>query len=121
MIFEKINTVIVSRGRGQSVGGLGAKASEGREQQQQQQQQKTKNGGNACLFDRISESPEFFEVEVYLNFPSFFVFCFLFYCVHTHTHWVLNFITSPFTQSCEKKKYNVSQGSSAISSHLYKN
>lgn len=36
MIFEKINTVIVSRGRGQSVGGLGAKASEGREQQQQQ-------------------------------------------------------------------------------------
>ena len=74
MIFERRNTIIVSRGRG-GVGVLeGVEASRDKEQQEEN----TYEGGNTCLCDRISELPEFVEVEVYLNFSSHLLFSFLF-------------------------------------------
>ena len=74
MIFEMRNTIIVSRGRG-GVGELeGVEASRDKEQEEEN----TYEGGNTCLCDRISELPEFVEVEVYLNFSSHLLFSFLF-------------------------------------------
>ena len=116
--------VIICRGRGQSVGGLGVEASRDKEQEEEN----INDGSSRCLCDQISELPEFLKLRYIQTFQAFFLYVFLcvflvlfFALVLTLTsHWVFSFTITPSTHNCEKKNYHLSQGSSAILSYLYK-
>ena len=86
--------VIIRRGRGQSVGGLGVEASRDKEQEEEN----INDGSSRCLCDQISELPEFLKLRYIQTFRAFFlyVFCvffwfyfllwFYFLFVHEHSN-----------------------------------
>ena len=66
--------VIIRRGRGQSVGGLGVEASRDKEQEEEN----INDGSSRCLCDQINELPEFLKLRYIQTFRAFF--CMFFVC-----------------------------------------